>query len=208
MTRAPILMASLLALSAWRPYDLATWAMEVAPVVVVLAILWRWILNPTVHSPGTLMPVTHLTADQADDGDLGDLHRLAVVEGERRVARGILGGRRVVLDRDDHQRAGRDAVDHVIPTHVHLDHAGGVGLLMQHLPAATAVVHPRGARHMIDPSALVAGATAVYGEAEMARSYGVVTPVPAAIRVSRSRGCGPSRANSAVASAEKRATIA
>lgn len=73
----------------------------------------------------------------------------------------------------------RDAVDYVIPTHVHLDHAGGVGLLMSHLPKATAIVHPRGARHMIDPSALVAGATAVYGEAEMARSYGQIVGVPA-----------------------------
>ena len=45
----------------------------------------------------------------------------------------------------------REAVEYVIPTHVHLDHAGGVGLLMQNLPAATAIVHPRGARHMIDP---------------------------------------------------------
>ncbi|MBX3606386.1 MAG: MBL fold metallo-hydrolase [Piscinibacter sp.] len=70
-------------------------------------------------------------------------------------------------------------VDHVIPTHVHLDHAGGVGLLMTHLPAATAWVHPRGARHLIDPSALVTGATAVYGEAEMARSYGQIVGVPA-----------------------------
>ena len=42
-----------------------------------------------------------------------------------------------------------DAVDYVIPTHVHLDHAGGVGLLMQHLPRATAWVHPRGVRHMV-----------------------------------------------------------
>ncbi len=73
----------------------------------------------------------------------------------------------------------REAVEYVIPTHVHLDHAGGVGLLMQNLPAATAIVHPRGARHMIDPSALVAGATAVYGEAEMARSYGAIVGVPA-----------------------------
>lgn len=73
----------------------------------------------------------------------------------------------------------REAVDYVIPTHVHLDHAGGVGLLMQNLPRATAIVHPRGARHMIDPSALVAGATAVYGEAEMARSYGSIVGVDA-----------------------------
>ena len=73
----------------------------------------------------------------------------------------------------------RGQVRYVIPTHVHLDHAGGVGLLMSELPEATAVVHPRGARHMIDPSALVAGATAVYGEAEMARSYGRIVGVPA-----------------------------
>src|SRR4029450_8218790 len=42
-----------------------------------------------------------------------------------------------------------EAVDMVIPTHVHLDHAGGVGLLMQQLPRARLVVHPRGARHLV-----------------------------------------------------------
>ena len=73
----------------------------------------------------------------------------------------------------------RDAVDHVIPTHVHLDHAGGAGLLMQALPAATLVVHPRGERHMIDPGALWEGALAVYGAVEMERSYGRVVPIPA-----------------------------
>jgi glyoxylase-like metal-dependent hydrolase (beta-lactamase superfamily II) len=73
-----------------------------------------------------------------------------------------------------------DVVDWVIPTHVHLDHAGGVGLLMQHLPNAKLLVHPRGARHMIDPSKLWAGAMAVYGEAEMNRSYGHLLPVPEA----------------------------
>ena len=75
---------------------------------------------------------------------------------------------------------GVDAVDWVIPTHVHLDHAGGVGLLMQSLPNATLLVHPRGARHMIDPSKLWAGAMAVYGEAEMQRSYGELVPVATA----------------------------
>jgi glyoxylase-like metal-dependent hydrolase (beta-lactamase superfamily II) len=73
----------------------------------------------------------------------------------------------------------REAVDFVIPTHVHLDHAGGAGALMRELPAATLWVHPRGARHLIDPAALWAGATAVYGADEMARSYGEVVPVPA-----------------------------
>jgi glyoxylase-like metal-dependent hydrolase (beta-lactamase superfamily II) len=73
----------------------------------------------------------------------------------------------------------REAVDHVIPTHVHLDHAGGAGLLMQELPQATLWVHPRGVRHMVDPSALYAGALAVYGAQEMERSYGRLLPIPA-----------------------------
>lgn len=70
-------------------------------------------------------------------------------------------------------------IDWLVVTHVHLDHAGGAGALMQQLPNARLVVHPRGAQHMIDPTRLIAGATAVYGEAEMARSYGQIVPVPA-----------------------------
>ncbi len=73
----------------------------------------------------------------------------------------------------------RDAVDWVIPTHVHLDHAGAAGALMRALPAARLLIHPRGARHMIDPSALWQGATEIYGAEEMARSYGEVVPVDA-----------------------------
>lgn len=72
-----------------------------------------------------------------------------------------------------------EAVEWIIPTHVHLDHAGAVGGLVQAYPRARVLVHPRGARHLADPSALRAGATAVYGEAEMLRSYGQVLPVPA-----------------------------
>ncbi|MET0519466.1 MAG: MBL fold metallo-hydrolase [Burkholderiaceae bacterium] len=71
-----------------------------------------------------------------------------------------------------------DCVDWVIPTHVHLDHAGGVGLLMQSLPQARALVHPRGVRHMVDPRALWMGALAVYGDEEMQRSYGKLVAVP------------------------------
>lgn len=72
-----------------------------------------------------------------------------------------------------------DAVDYVILTHVHLDHAGGAGLLMRELPNARAVIHPRGVRHMVDPGALIAGATAVYGAEEIQRSYGELVPIPA-----------------------------
>lgn len=73
----------------------------------------------------------------------------------------------------------RAAVDHVIATHVHLDHAGGVGLLMRALPNARLLVHPQGAPHLIEPSRLMAGARAVYGDAEVARTYGEVLAVPA-----------------------------
>ncbi|HYW92251.1 MAG TPA: MBL fold metallo-hydrolase [Gammaproteobacteria bacterium] len=73
----------------------------------------------------------------------------------------------------------RGQVRYVCVTHVHLDHAGGAGELMRHLPRATLVVHPRGARHMIDPSKLIQGSKAVYGEAEMQRLYGEIPPVPA-----------------------------
>lgn len=72
---------------------------------------------------------------------------------------------------------GADEVDWLILTHVHLDHAGGAGQLLRLLPSARLYVHPRGAQHMIDPSRLIAGATKVYGEDELARSYGEIVPV-------------------------------
>lgn len=73
----------------------------------------------------------------------------------------------------------REAVDWIIPTHVHLDHAGGTGVLARALPNAIVRIHPRGVRHLVDPAALVASATRVYGEEEMARSYGEIVGVPA-----------------------------
>ncbi len=68
-------------------------------------------------------------------------------------------------------------VDYVIPTHVHLDHAGGAGSLMQHAPNAQLIIHPRGARHMIDPSRLQAGSSAVYGEVAFKKLYGDLIPI-------------------------------
>jgi glyoxylase-like metal-dependent hydrolase (beta-lactamase superfamily II) len=65
----------------------------------------------------------------------------------------------------------------VFLTHVHLDHAGGAGQLMRQLPRATAVIHPRGAPHMIDPAKLIAGSRAVYGDEAYARLYGEIVPL-------------------------------
>jgi glyoxylase-like metal-dependent hydrolase (beta-lactamase superfamily II) len=74
----------------------------------------------------------------------------------------------------------RGAVSHVVVTHVHLDHAGGAGALLRELPRAALVVHPRGARHLVDPAKLVQGSIAVYGEARFHALYGEIVPVPAA----------------------------
>ena len=68
-------------------------------------------------------------------------------------------------------------VDYIILTHIHLDHAGGASALMRLCKNAQLIVHPKGARHMADPSKLVAGASAVYGEEEFNRLYGEITPI-------------------------------
>lgn len=68
---------------------------------------------------------------------------------------------------------------YVIPTHVHLDHAGASGQLMQAFPAATLLIHPRGARHLIDPTRLIASSVQVYGETVFRELYEEIVPVPA-----------------------------
>ena len=68
-------------------------------------------------------------------------------------------------------------LDYVVLTHVHLDHAGGAGVLAIDAPQATFVAHPRAARHLIDPTKLIAGAKAVYGD-ELERFFGQILPVP------------------------------
>jgi glyoxylase-like metal-dependent hydrolase (beta-lactamase superfamily II) len=73
-----------------------------------------------------------------------------------------------------------EQLDYVILTHVHLDHAGGAGQLMARFPNARLTVHPRGARHMIDPSRLLAATVAIYGAADTRRIYGEILPVPKA----------------------------
>ncbi len=78
-------------------------------------------------------------------------------------------------------RLGVGATDlaNVAVTHIHLDHAGGVGALCERYPKATVWVHERGARHLADPTRLVASATSIYGDDRMAELFGSVAPVPA-----------------------------
>lgn len=65
-----------------------------------------------------------------------------------------------------------EQVDYLILTHIHLDHAGAAGQLMQLLPHAQLLVHPLGAYHITEPAKLVKGATAVYGPVRMQELYG------------------------------------
>jgi glyoxylase-like metal-dependent hydrolase (beta-lactamase superfamily II) len=70
------------------------------------------------------------------------------------------------------------AVDFVFLTHVHLDHAGGAGALIRELPNARAVIHPRGAPHLAEPSKLIAASKVVYGESLYNTLYGDLVPIP------------------------------
>ena len=84
-----------------------------------------------------------------------------------------------VLAALDQLGVAREAVDYVFLTHVHLDHAGGAGQLMRALPNARAVLHPRGAPHLIAPEKLIASSTAVYGVERFRALYGEIVPIAA-----------------------------
>ncbi|MEK6735304.1 MAG: MBL fold metallo-hydrolase [Pseudomonadota bacterium] len=84
-----------------------------------------------------------------------------------------------VIESIQQKNLAPETVTYVILTHIHLDHAGGASECMRQFPNAKLVVHPRGARHMADPDQLIAGAIAVYGEAEFKRVYGEILPIDA-----------------------------
>lgn len=83
----------------------------------------------------------------------------------------------LVLEALEVKGISRGNVAFLFLTHVHLDHAGGAGALVHHLPNAQVIVHPRGLKHLIDPGKLVAGTRAVYGDMQFERLYGEVLPV-------------------------------
>ena len=74
----------------------------------------------------------------------------------------------------------REQLRYVIVTHAHLDHAGGAGSLMQQLPRATLLAHPRAAPHLVNPARLEAGVRAVYGDSFYDAMYGMLVPVDSA----------------------------
>jgi len=79
----------------------------------------------------------------------------------------------------DRLGVGPEDLAHVVVTHIHLDHAGGVGRIAARFPSATVWVHEAGAPHLVDPGRLVASAARIYGRERMAELFGPVEPVPA-----------------------------
>ncbi|HZG72930.1 MAG TPA: MBL fold metallo-hydrolase [Chondromyces sp.] len=78
-------------------------------------------------------------------------------------------------------------IKHIIVTHIHLDHAGGAGLLLESCPNANVYVHPKGKRHLADPSRLIKGAKAVYGE-QFDDLFNPILPIPEGRLVEKADG--------------------
>jgi len=93
------------------------------------------------------------------------------------VETGTSHGVPVLLDALDTLSIRRNDVRFILVSHVHLDHAGGAGALLRECPGAQLVVHPSGARHLIDPEKLAASARAVYGP-RFDRLFGELEPAP------------------------------
>lgn len=81
-----------------------------------------------------------------------------------------------ILEALDAFEIKRAQIRWVFLTHIHLDHAGGAGALLSELPNAIVVVHPRGAKHLVDPSKLLASTKSAVGE--RFRFYGDAVPIP------------------------------
>jgi len=134
------------------------------------------------------LPARHAQTTQLNDGitaidteyarALQDASHLIVADGRAAfVDTGTNDSVPLLIDALRQQELDVADVDYVFLTHIHLDHAGGAGLLMQELPNAECIVHPRGIAHMIDPTRLIAGTEAVYGIEETRQMYGEIQPI-------------------------------
>jgi len=96
--------------------------------------------------------------------------RVAIVEtGPRLTVENLLAGlKEMGIEKEE--------VEYVFVTHIHIDHAGGAGTLLPHLPNACLLVHERGVRHLVDPERLWISSLQVLGE--IAELYGEFQPVP------------------------------
>lgn len=75
------------------------------------------------------------------------------------------------------EHLGIKKLSYIIPTHIHMDHAGGTGMLAKLYPEAKVLVHPRGLKHAIDPSRLIDSVKMVWGEG-FEKNFGPIAAVP------------------------------
>ncbi len=83
----------------------------------------------------------------------------------------------VPLIQDGMKRLGMKELEYIIPTHIHMDHAGGLGKLAKLFPKAKAVLHPQGVKHIVDPSRLIQGTKIAFGD-DFEDTWGSIMPVP------------------------------
>jgi glyoxylase-like metal-dependent hydrolase (beta-lactamase superfamily II) len=74
------------------------------------------------------------------------------------------------------KKLGKNKIDYILMTHIHIDHAGGTGVLVEHFPDAKVICHPKGIRHMVDPSKLWEGSRKFLGK--VAEVYGEIAAIP------------------------------
>ncbi len=75
------------------------------------------------------------------------------------------------------KKLGMKDLAYIMPTHIHVDHAGGAGKLAQLFPTAKVVVHPAGVKHVVNPSRLIESTRTVFGE-DFEAGFGPILPVP------------------------------
>lgn len=75
------------------------------------------------------------------------------------------------------KKLGLKDLAYIIPTHIHVDHAGGAGKLAKLFPKAKVLVHPSGVKHVVDPSRLIESTRKVFGE-DFEAGFGPILPVP------------------------------
>jgi glyoxylase-like metal-dependent hydrolase (beta-lactamase superfamily II) len=129
--------------------------------------------------------ITAIDTVMAGERELNAVYLIAASEPTLIEAGPGADHRRIVsaLDRLD---VTPDALAHIVVTHIHMDHAGGVGALLERYPRARVWVHEIGARHLVDPDRLVASTSRTYGEERMRALYGTMVASPA----DRVRGVG------------------